>query len=263
MCIDIPTEAEEIIKEWEASGEAFTTVYMSMEEDVAMLLRLQDNVRPDARCAIDHLRKIGVEAALLTGDTQRPAECVAKLVGIEAFSAKMKPVDKESWVRSKQDGSRTNDEERDVESGLGAPLLAATRPSKGQRKIVGMLGDGLNDGPALAAADVGIAISAGLQLTMDAADIVVNQGGEMLARLAEAVDLAQRCNRLVLQNIILAAMIKGTAVLLGASGNLSLGSGVLSDTGSFLVVLVNSLRPLRWQVGDPELTDSASKVAVE
>merc|ERR1719409_1551188 len=96
---------------------------------------------------------------------------------------------------------------------------------------------------------VGIAISAGLQLTVDAADIVVNQGDAMLTSLAEAVQVAQRCQWLVLQNLVLAACMKGTAIILGATGHLSLGSGVLSDTGAFLVILVNGLRPLRWKVG--------------
>jgi Cd2+/Zn2+-exporting ATPase len=253
MSIDLPSEADDIRNEWEASGDAFTTVYMSLGEDVAMILRLQDNIRPDACRAVHDLRARGVQAALLTGDVQRPAECVAKMVGIDTYSAKMKPPDKESWVRARQEGARTQVDAVDVEGGLAKPLLTSSADTKGHREIVGMLGDGLNDGPALAAADVGIAISAGLQLTMDAADVVVNQGGEMLARLAESVHIAQRCNRLVFQNIIIAAIIKGTAIVLGASGNLSLGTGVLSDTGSFLVVLLNSLRPLRWQVGEMEM----------
>jgi len=253
MAIDMPDEAVEILKEWEDSGDSFTVVYMTVEEDVAMLLRLQDTVRSDACEAVSTLRSSGVEAALLTGDTQRPAASVAKKVGIQEFCASMKPLDKEEWVRARQQGEQANKEVEDsMEKGLEKPLLAAASDSPTRtrpREIVGMLGDGLNDGPALAAADVGIAISAGLQLTVDAADVVVNQGDAMLSCLAEAIQVAQRCQRVVLQNLVLAVCLKGAAVILGATGNLSLGSGVLSDTGAFLVILSNGLRPLRWKVG--------------
>jgi len=259
MSIDLPPEGETVVKKWGSTGSAFTAIYMILEDDVAMILRLEDNVRPDARDAVDHLRANGVEAALLTGDVEGPAEAVAKSVGIQTFHASLKPADKESWVRSRQYGESMSMEQAcdKLEQGVAEPLIKDKRAPKGQHEIVGMLGDGLNDSPALAAADVGIAISAGLQLTMDAADIVINQGGTMLSRLSAAVYFAQCCNRLVFQNIVLAAIIKGAAIVLGATGNLSLGSGVLSDTGAFLVVLTNSLRPLRWNIGK-DLEDLSS-----
>jgi len=224
---------------------------MTVEEEVAMILRLQDTVRVDACEAVTMLRNVGVEAALLTGDVQRPAESVAKAVGIKSICSSMKPWDKEEWVRTRQQGAQQpKDIEDALETGLQKPLLATNGVSaKRGREIVGMLGDGLNDGPALAAADVGIAVSAGLQLTVDAADIVVNQGDTMLTSLAEAVAVAQSCHSLVLQNLVLAGCMKGTAIILAATGHLGLGSGVLSDTGAFLVVLANGLRPLRWKVG--------------
>jgi len=254
MAIDLPDEAEAILKAWESTGDSFTVVYMTLEEDVAMILRLEDTVRPDACEAVNMLRGVGVEAALLTGDVQRPAESVAKAVGITTICSSLKPWHKEEWVRTRQHGAQEPKENADVlEAGLQKPLLAGSGDStKRSREVVGMLGDGLNDGPALAAADVGIAISAGLQLTVDAADIVVNQGDTMLTSLAEAVAVAQSCHSLVLQNLVLAGCMKGAAIILAATGHLGLGSGVLSDTGAFLVVLSNGLRPLRWKVGQQQ-----------
>jgi len=254
MAIDLPDEAEAILKAWESTGDSFTVVYMTLEEDVAMILRLEDTVRPDACEAVNMLRSAGVEAALLTGDVQRPAESVAKAVGITTICSSLKPWHKEEWVRTRQSGAQEPKEIADVlETGLQKPLLAGSGDStKRGREVVGMLGDGLNDGPALAAADVGIAISAGLQLTVDAADIVVNQGDTMLTSLAEAVAVAQSCHSLVLQNLVLAGCMKGAAIILAATGHLGLGSGVLSDTGAFLVVLSNGLRPLRWKVGQQQ-----------
>lgn len=246
MAIDIPMQAEEVHETWKQQGGAFTLIYMTVEEDVVMMLRLEDQVRPDAAAAVGQLQQMGVTSVLLTGDTQRPAESVARQAGIEIFNASMKPEQKNSWVENRKNGRGTADVEADdVEKGREArePFLG-----RGRKEIVGMLGDGLNDGPALATADVGIAISAGLQLTVDAADVVVNPGSSMLSHLASAVHLAKRCHSLVIQNIILAGLIKGVTIYLGAAGYLSLSSGVLSDTASFLVVIANSLRPLGWRL---------------
>mmetsp|Transcript_122523 Transcript_122523/g.228969 ORF Transcript_122523/g.228969 Transcript_122523/m.228969 type:complete len:95 (+) Transcript_122523:2064-2348(+) len=79
-------------------------------------------------------------------------------------------------------------------------------------------------------------------------DVVINPGTCMLSHLASALQLARRCHFLVVQNLILAVLIKVIMIVLGATGYLSLSSGVLSDTASFLVVIANSLRPLGWQL---------------
>jgi len=261
MSIDIPKAAKEVLADWEKAGGCFTTVYMTLEDDVVLMLRLEDQVRLDAPKAVAILQEeLGVLPSLLTGDTAKPAEAVARKVGIVDVRSALKPLDKAAWLKAQKECSETSEDHIEVaalEEGLRAPLVAkpkrAAKPwlwrrQGAKRPVVGMLGDGLNDGPALAAADVGIAVSAGLQLTVDAADVVVNQGATMLLRLAGTVSVAKRCHRLVLQNLTIAAFIKISAIGLGASGHLSLGSGVLSDTGSFLIVLMNSLRPLRWDL---------------
>lgn len=262
MTVDLPNEATEVVKHWEEQRGAFTPVYMTLDDEVAMVLCLEDQVRADAAAAVADLKNYGIGAALLTGDHPRPAKLVAKQVGITEIHAALQPKGKECWIRNQQmrpdeSAKGNNGPEDKAEQGLAAPLLQ-TEPEqenlkrRGQRaQVVGMLGDGLNDSPALAAADVGIAISAGLQLTMDAADVVLNKGEPMLSRLAEAVRLAKRCRQGVLQNLAIAAVIKIAALVMAATGNLSLSLGVLTDTGSLLIILLSSLRPFVWHLSIP------------
>jgi len=253
MCIDVPDEAVAIRKAWEESGRAFTIVYMTIDEDVAMVLRLEDSVRSDAKAAVQLLGTEGVGVSMLTGDSELPAQAVCAQVGITDFNAKMRPMGKEAWVRDQQ--FKDQDRAKTSEGGLEAGFLDK-KPARQIAGSVGMLGDGLNDGPAMAAADVGIAISCGLQLTVDAADVVVNKGGQLLLRLAGAVAMAKRGRRLVLQNLVLAMAIKVMVMILAASGQLSLSMGIFTDTGSLLLVLINGLRPLTWRV--PFARDTAA-----
>jgi len=248
MSLDLPPEAEAARKAWEAQGEAFTTVYMTIEEDVVMVLRMEDTIRPDAASAVSSLQSSGVDVVMLTGDSRLPAAAVAKRVGVADFAASLAPAQKEAWVRSCQQGEKgLAVVEENLESGLNAQLLGTAQPRAGA-KVVAMLGDGLNDSPALAAADVGIAISCGLQLTVDAADVVVTKGGPVLARFAEAVEVARRGRRLLVQNLALALLSKFVALALAATGNLTLSAGVLADALSLILVLLNGLRPLAWRL---------------
>lgn len=239
MAIDLPSEAEEQVKKWEQEGGVFTVVYMTMEDDVAMILRLEDELREDAQDAVQSLQALGVYVAMLTGDERKAAEAVAQTLGIQERRSKMTPNDKEIWVRGKEQV------QQDLESGLNAPLLNVSN-----QDTVCMLGDGLNDGPALAAADLGVAIASGLQLPCDAADVVIGSGGAMLKRFVQALHFAKRCKELIQQNLVFAICVKLGALILAFTGHLYLTFGVLSDSGSLLLVVLNSLRPLAWEFID-------------
>mmetsp|Transcript_63573 Transcript_63573/g.196881 ORF Transcript_63573/g.196881 Transcript_63573/m.196881 type:complete len:705 (+) Transcript_63573:419-2533(+) len=261
MCVDLPKEAAAARKAWEKDAEAFTTVYMTIDEDVVMVLRMEDSIRPDAASAVKALRDSGVEVVLLTGDSRLPAAAVARRVGLTDFAASLAPAQKESWILSQQAGDTGLGALKDganlcdtgLEAGLGAQLLeTGARKSKRGAKVVGMLGDGLNDSPALAAANVGIAVSCGLQLTVDAADVVVNKGRKVLMRFAEAVEVSRRGRRLLVQNLCLAMASKLAALGLAAGGHLTLSAGVLADALSLLLVLLNGLRPLSWRLSSAD-----------
>lgn len=244
MAIDLPSEAEEQVKKWEQEGGVFTVIYMTMEDDVAMILRLEDELREDAQDAVQSLQALGVYVAMLTGDERKAAEAVAQTLGIQERRSKMTPNDKEIWVRGKEQV------QQDLESGLNAPLLNVSN-----QDTVCMLGDGLNDGPALAAADLGVAdlgvaIASGLQLPCDAADVVIGSGGAMLKRFVQALHFAKRCKELIQQNLVFAICVKLAALILAFTGHLYLTFGVLSDSGSLLLVVLNSLRPLAWEFID-------------
>lgn len=188
MCIDVPQEGQDTVKKWEEEGGVCTVVYMTVEDDLAMILRLEDELREDALRAVQSLEALSVYVAMLTGDERRAAEAVAQSLGIQERHSKKTPLQKELWVKGAHE---------DLEDPLSTPLLK-------KPPVTCMLGDGLNDGPALAAADLGVAIASGLQLPCDAADVVIGSGGAMLSRFVQALHFAKRCKDLIRQNLAFA-----------------------------------------------------------
>ena len=196
MCIDVPQEGLDTVKRWEEEGGVCTVVYMTVEDELAMILRLEDEIREDALKSIQSLEALSVYVAMLTGDEKRAAEAVAQSLGIQERRSKMTPLQKELWVKG-----------FDLEDPPQEPLLA---PLLQKPPVTCMLGDGLNDGPALAAADLGVAIASGLQLPCDAADVVIGSGGAMLSRFVQALHFAKRCKDLIRQNLAFATSPKET-----------------------------------------------------
>jgi Cd2+/Zn2+-exporting ATPase len=185
------------------------------------VLAVSDRPRPDAAPAIAALKQLGVgRIILLTGDHERVAEAVAREVGIDEFRAGLLPTDKVVELRR-----------------LAAP---------GRR--IAMVGDGVNDAPALAVADVGIAMGgAGTDVALEVADVVLMR--DDLSALPTAVWLSRKARARVRQNLAFAFAVIGVLSLSSFFG-LPLWAGVLGHEGSTLLVVLNGLR-LLWESPPP------------
>ncbi|WP_024803583.1 heavy metal translocating P-type ATPase [Nocardia sp. BMG51109] len=208
-----------------AQERGYTAVVVTCEGRPAGVLALADRLRPEAPAAVAAARQLtGADPVLLTGDNRTTAERVADRVGITDVRAGLLPGDKVAAVRRLQaDGHR-----------------------------IAVVGDGINDAPALAAADVGIAMGgAGSDLALHTADAIVVR--DDLTAVAAVVDLSRRARRIVVANLALAATCIGVLVLWDLIGALPLPLGVAGHEGSTILVGLNGLRLLHrsaWSGSD-------------
>jgi len=192
-----------------------TVVYVGTSTQVLGLIAVSDTVRAEAGQAVAALRGAGVERVyLLTGDNPATARAVAEALGLDGYRAGLLPADKVAAVK---------------ELGRDLPLA--------------MVGDGVNDAPALAAASVGVAMGvAGTDQAIEAADIALMS--DDLGRVAYAIRLGRRAAGVIRQNIAVALAIKLVALALATIGFLPLWLAVLADTGNTVLVILNGLRLL-------------------
>ncbi len=177
------------------------------------LIALRDEIRPDAQAGIAGLRRLGIEALMLTGDSRAVAERVGEHVGIPAH-AELLPEDKLQLVKAHQ--------------------------ARGRR--VAKVGDGINDAPALAAADVGVAMGGGTEVALETADAASLHG--RVADVAAMVALSRRTLGVVRQNLALALGLKLVLLFTTIGGATGLWAAVLADTGATVLVTANALRLL-------------------
>ena len=187
----------------EAGVKAQSVVYLVDETDVVAAFALSDVIRPESREAVRRLREYGVEVAMLTGDSEEVARAVAKELGIETYFAEVLPENKDQKV---------------------AQLQA-------QGKRVAMVGDGINDAPALTRADVGIAIGSGTDVAIESAGIILVESNPM--DIVRIFDLSKATYRKMIQNLIWATGYNVIA--------LPLAAGVLAPVGILLSPAVGAL----------------------
>ncbi|HFZ8994643.1 TPA: Zn(II)/Cd(II)/Pb(II) translocating P-type ATPase ZntA [Citrobacter freundii] len=199
------------ISELENAGQ--TVVQVERNANVLGVLALQDTLRDDARAAIDELHRLGLQGVILTGDNPRAAAAIAGNLGL-AFEANLLPEDKVRMV------STLN-----------------------QRAALAMVGDGINDAPAMKAATTGIAMGSGTDVALETADAALTHNS--LRGLALMIRLARATHANIQQNIAIALGLKGIFLITTLLGITGLWLAVLADTGATVLVTANALRLLR------------------
>ncbi|MEK9136233.1 MAG: heavy metal translocating P-type ATPase, partial [Bacteroidota bacterium] len=210
-------EVERILQALESDGK--TAIVLGRERQALCILAVRDMARIQSKSAINRLRDLGVHrVTLLSGDHETSARQLAEEVGIPEYQAGLLP-------------------QRKIE---------VVQEMKRQHGVVAMVGDGINDAPALAAASVGIAMGVnGSDAVLETADVVLM--GDDLSKLPTLIGLSRKAMSIVKQNILIALSMKLLFLILSIGGVASLWMAVLADDGAALVVILNGLRVLSFK----------------
>ena len=197
-----------------------TIVHMAIAGEYSGHIVISDVVKPNAKTAIDELKKAGVrKTIMLTGDRKKAAEQVAELLSVDEVYSELLPADKVSKVEE---------------------LLSG----KSDREKLAFVGDGINDAPVLTRADIGIAMGAmGSDAAIEAADVVLMDDNPM--QIAKAIKISKKCLGIVYQNIVFALVIKFGCLFLGAIGVANMWFAIFADVGVMVIAVLNAIRALR------------------
>lgn len=195
-----------------------TCVYVALDGEYLGAVLLGDNIKPTSKSAIKQLESKGISATLLTGDKKQTADNVAEKLGIDNVFSELLPADKVTKVEELiKDETNRN---------------------------VGFVGDGINDAPVIARADVGFAMGGlGSDVAIEAADVVLMNDDPMSIPLS--VSISQKTMRIVKENIVFAIGIKILVMLMGAFGIADMWEAVFADVGVSVIAILNSLRAMR------------------
>ena len=203
--IEVPSKAKEIYG---------TEVLLAFNEKYIGYIVINDKIKSDSKQAISDIKRYGLWTAMLTGDAKKNAEMVAKEAGIDICYAKQLPQDKLN-------------------------NLSKIREEKG---AVMFVGDGINDAPVLAGADVGAAMGSGADAAIEAADVVFMNS--RLSAIPESINIAKKTKAIAMQNVIGALVIKALVMVLGFAGIASMWMAVFADSGVAMICVLNSVRIL-------------------
>jgi Cd2+/Zn2+-exporting ATPase len=193
-----------------------TVTMLAMDSQVLAIFAVADTIKESSREALAALHALGVRSVMLTGDNPATAQTIARQAGIDDARGNLLPEDK----------------------------LIAIEDMQGRYGPTAMAGDGINDAPALARSDIGIAMgAAGTDTAMEAADVVIMN--DDLRRIPELIRLSRRTRAVLWQNIVLALGIKSVFLVLSVLGSATMWMAVFADMGASLIVVFNGLRLLR------------------
>lgn len=231
-CIELGS-LETLLSELESHGK--TVMLIAVGQNAAGILAVADTLKDDSKTAISALHELGIHTVMITGDNERAASYIATRVGIKEVWAGILPEGKVAAIRKLQE-------------------------SYGQQ--VAMVGDGINDAPALKQANVGIAIGAGADIAIEAADVTLIKGE--LTKVVEAIRLSRATFRKIVENLFWAWFYNLAAIPIAAVGLLHPMIGVIAMTSSSLSVIGNSLRLKRMKLkseGAQEAAESPNRSA--
>jgi Cu2+-exporting ATPase len=214
--------------DWDAQGR--TVLHVVVDRQVAGIVAVEDAIRPESREAVDELHRLGVRVAMITGDSQAVADSVARRLGIDEVAAQVLPADKAAAVRRFQEGGRK----------------------------VAMVGDGVNDAPALATADVGIAIGAGTDVAVESAGIVLVRSDPR--DVVGAIELSRATYSKMVQNLVwatgynLVAIPVAMGLFVPWGIDISMAVGAVAMSLSTIIVAANAqlLRRLKLRREPPQ-----------
>jgi Zn2+/Cd2+-exporting ATPase len=192
-----------------------TLVFIEINGELSAVIALKDVVREETKLAIDHLKKKGIRTVMLTGDSKNTAKAIAAESHVDEHFAECLPETKVEHLKQ----------------------------LKEKYKTVAMVGDGINDAPALAMANVGIAMGEGTDVALETADVVLMKND--LPRIAEAIHLSQRMNKIIKQNVIFSITVIMVLISSNFFQSIDLPFGVIGHEGSTILVILNSLRLLK------------------
>ena len=196
-----------------------TIVHMAVDDEYAGHIVISDEVKPDSKEAIEKLKKVGVKkTVMLTGDLEKVGKEVAENLGVDEVYGNLLPADKVAKVEE---------------------LIN----NKGKKEVLAFVGDGINDAPVLARADIGIAMGAlGSDAAIEAADVVLMDDNPV--KIAQAIKISRKCIRIVYENICFALIIKFACLILGAFGIANMWVAIFADVGVMVIAVLNAIRAL-------------------
>lgn len=197
------------------ASEGKTVTYIRDSEGILALIALKDQIRPEAMATISQLKSLGVTTIMLTGDNEKTAAKIAKEAGIDRFVAECLPETKVDRLKE----------------------------LKAEYTAVGMVGDGINDAPALATATTGFAMGDGTDVALETADVVLMKNE--LTKVSYAIQLSRKMQRIVKQNIAFSLIVIAILILSNFLQIVNLPLGVIGHEGSTILVILNGLRMLK------------------
>ena len=215
---------EELLKEYKVEpikcNDEGSIVHVALDGEYLGHIHIGDKIKPTSKKAIEELKKIGIKkTVMLTGDEKAVADKVARTLNIDEVHAKLLPQDKVEITKK---------------------LIA----EKDEKEVLTFVGDGINDAPVLAMADVGVAMGAlGSDAAIEAADIVLMDDDPL--KIAKAIKISKKCMRIVYENISFAILIKIICLVLGAIGYASMLLAIFADVGVMVICVANAIRALK------------------